>query len=180
MNDDLQELERSLERATASTGPPESDMDPQTAALREAWAVWGRLLEAAETPQEPLLVRWTPPRSIKRRWLPVAAGLSAALVTIGAATVWIALAARPPADSLPSPETAASTGQPGALAAATQPQSAPTASEAPWDDTVDEELAHVGQKLIRAQQDWHARTDAFDLVWSRLERIHAEVETGQL
>ncbi len=189
---ETQELQRSLEWATASTAAPESGMDPQTAALREAWTARGRLLETAETPMDPLLIRRPDPRLAARRWLPVGAGLAAALVAIVCATVWIALAARRADTSPPESQVVvqpsrlqSGAGETPAPQDVANLKSGPSGStsaspEAAWDDTVDDEIAQVGKNLIGVQQDWHACAGALDLVWCQLERIQAEVETGQL
>jgi len=180
MNEDIQELERVLERATASTAPPECDMDANTAALREAWRVWGRLLRTAETPMDPAVARRMAPRFARRRWLAAAAGLLAASVAIGAATAWIAGSARhlEQASSLPATAGPANTKAP--LVAARRAPAAGTSNESQWDDLFDDQIAQVGRELISAQQGWSLHADAFDLVRSRLEEIHAEIETGQL
>jgi hypothetical protein len=59
-------------------------------------------------------------------------------------------------------------------------QSTTASPEAGWDDTVDDEIAEVGEQLIGLHQDWEPCAGALDLVWSQLGRIEAEVETGQL
>jgi hypothetical protein len=41
-------------------------------------------------------------------------------------------------------------------------------------------MAEVGRELISVQQAWSLRADAFDMVLSRLEDIHVEIETGRL
>jgi hypothetical protein len=170
-------------------------MDPQTAALREAWTAWGRLLETAETPPEPSRIRPVAPRRTVRRWLPLGVGLAAATVAIVAATVWFALAARRDRGPLPEPEVADVVAQPSRLpqAAGGTPapqgiadsktdasQSMSAKPEVAWDDTFDHEITQVGEQLIGLQQNWRASAGTLDLVWSRLGQIQAEVETGQL
>jgi hypothetical protein len=180
MNEDNRELERVLERATASTTAPECDMDPNTAALREAWRVWGRLLQSAETPMDPAVARHTAPRSVRPWWLAAAGGVLAATVAIGAATAWIANAARHSDQVSSFPATAAPADAKTPLVAARRPATAGTSSESQWDDLFDDQLARVGREMIHVQQDWSLRAGAFDLVRSRLEEIHAEIESGQL
>ena len=48
MSDELNELERQLEQATARSVPSGAPLDPQTASLREAWLAFGQLLSTAE------------------------------------------------------------------------------------------------------------------------------------
>lgn len=196
--DDVQALERRLEWATASTAPASTDMDAQTAALREAWTVWGRLLENAQTPMETPLLRRTAPKSMRRRWLPVGAGLAAAMLAVIAATAWIMIEAQradtsaslpqtvaddepkaPTAEASPSqaPAIAAVVPQAAADPSAAQAQSA-SAAEPKWSDTVDDEIVQVSEKLLAVQQDWHTGADAFDTVRARLDRIHAEIDAA--
>jgi len=195
MNEDPQALERILDQATASTGPPECEMDPQVAALREAWRVWGRLLQAAETPMEPAAVGRTARRFARPRRL-AAAALVAVALAIVAATAWIAVQGKGSGVSFTAEERALDSENaslrrekdsrpPGPSAktpsvAARRPPAALTTGESQWDDLFDDQIARVGQELICVQQDWSLRADAFDLVRSRLEEMHAEIETGQL
>ena len=59
MNDAMKALERQLELATARDGARETDLDPETARLRDAWTTFGRLLEAALPPIRILTCRGT-------------------------------------------------------------------------------------------------------------------------
>jgi hypothetical protein len=192
------DLQRILELATASTAAPGHGMDPQTAALREAWTAWGRLLETAETPLDPSTIRRRKARSAARRRLPVGVGLAAAVVLVAAAGAWFGLASRRAGAPLPQPEvaevgalpseppqlpqTAGETPSPQAVAdfANDLRQSPSVASEAAWDDTVDDEIVQVGEQLMGLQKNWRACADALDPVWCRLGQIEAEVENGTL
>jgi hypothetical protein len=192
---ETQEVQRILEWATASTAPPEPGMDPQTAALREAWIAWGRLLETAETPMEPSWIRPAAPRRTVRRWLPLGVGVAAATLAIAAATVWFALAMRRNRAPLPEPEVADVVVQPSRLpqkAGGTPApqgiadskrgpsQSTSAKAEIAWEDTFDHEITQVGEQLIGLEQNWRAGAGTLDLVWSRLGQIQEEVETGKL
>lgn len=185
-------LQRDLEWVTDPTARPERGVDPQTVALREAWMAWGRLLENAEAPVESSLIQRPKPRPPARRWLRAGMGIAAALLTLVAGSVWLALAARRADSPISEPEVVARTpGLPHPAETNTPPQDdselkggpSPVTSNDPaiaWDDTVDDEIAKVGENLIEVQQDWHTRTDALDVVWCGLGQIQAEVETEQL
>jgi hypothetical protein len=194
------DLQQSLEWATASTAAAPSDMDAQTAALREAWTALGRLLEVVETPLEPSLVRRVERRFVRRRWLSIGAGLAVAVAIVIAVTAWLAgrpqpvsapmvlpetIATNQPKSETPSPETPGAKKLPSVsvaqaapgVAKGVKPQAA-SAAEPKWNDSVDDEIARVGQELVAVQQDWHAGADAFDPVRSRLERVNTEIEAA--
>jgi hypothetical protein len=154
-------------------------MDGDRAALRETWRVWGRLLETAETPMEQAIARPAALRSARPRRL-AAAAILAATVAIVAATAWIASTAQRADDVTSLPETGTPANANVPLVVARRPPTAPSTGESQWDDVFDDQIAQVGRELICVQQDWSLRVDAFDLVRSRLEEIHAEIETGQL
>ncbi len=197
MNRDFQEpwpqaedLER-LEWATSSTAPAADGADPQAAALREAWMAWGRLLETAESPMEPSLGRPAVPQSKPLRWLPLGAGVAAAILAIVAGTAWFALKSDRATNVPALPKTIASVAQAPTNAAsatsgtarpapAAQPKAlaASGAAEPQWNDAMDDDIVQVSRQLVAVQQGWHASADAFGAVRSQLERMHSEVEAA--
>jgi hypothetical protein len=182
VSEDLERLQRSLERATAAKDAPQAGLDPQTASLREAWLAFGQLLEAAQPATELPLDRWmtTPPPARKRRWvLPAAAVLAASLLT-GVVTTWMLRATNQPQGPGPAPEHTVSTSN--HVAAPTPEQSivAPTVNGSQWDDSLDEQLAQAGRQVAYAQQDQFPGADAFGLVQYRIEQISVEVQADKL
>jgi len=116
VNDEIRELQRRLELATAADGPPDGSLDgsldesldgsldgtpdaEQIASLREGWLALGQLLETAQpAPDEPLQLRplqlqplqlrhpTTPPTS--RWWKAAAMATVAASLVIGVGLAW--------------------------------------------------------------------------------------------
>ena len=182
MSDDLERMQRSLERATAAKDAPQADLDPQTASLREAWLTFGQLLEAAQPATELPLDRWmtTPPRARKRRWiLPVAAVLAASLL-IGVATTWMLRATNQPQSPGPAPEQTVSTSNHVASPTREPPTTVPAVNGSQWDDSLDEQLAQIGRQVAYAQQDQFPGADAFGLMQYRIEQVRAEVQADKL
>ena len=182
MSADRENMQRSLERATAAKDAPQADLDPQTASLREAWLAFGQLLEAAQPATELPLGRWmtTPPPARRRRWLlPVAAVLAASLL-IGVVTTWMLRAANQPQSPGPAPEEIVSTSNHVAAPTREQPAAVPAGNGSQWDDSLDEQLAQAGQQVAYAQQDQFSGADAFGLVQYRIEQVRAEVQADKL
>jgi len=181
VSDDLERMQRSLERATAAKDAPQADLDPQTASLREAWLTFGQLLEAAQPATELPLDRWmTTPPARKRRWLlPVAAVLAASLL-IGVVTTWMLRATNRPQGPGPAPEQTVATSNHVAAPTPEQPTAAPAVNGSQWDDSLDEQLAQAGRQVAYAQQDQFPGADAFGLVQYRIEQVRAEVQADKL
>ena len=182
MSEDLENMQRSLERATAAKDAPQAGLDPQTASLREAWLTFGQLLEAAQPATELPLDRWqtTPPRARKRRWLlPVAAVLAASLL-VGVVATWMLRAANQPQSPGPAPEEMVATSNHVASPTREQPTAAPAVNGLQWDDSLDEQLAQAGRQVAYAQQDQFPGADAFGLMQYRIEQVRAEVQADKL
>lgn len=179
MSEDIQELQGVLERATASTGPPDGDMDASTAALRETWRAWGQLLETIETPMEPPALPPAAPRPA-RPWRLAAAAVLAASVAVVAIAAWIAGSTRRTEGLASVQQTAAPASAKAPLVVARQPAVAASTPESQWDDRIDEQIARVGQELISMQQAWSPRADALERVRFRLEEIHTEINSARL
>ncbi len=83
MNDDLSELQRSLELITAAQLPPDVELDRESAELRAAWSAFGKLLDAAQAGGEFPAQTLQPPRIGRRcRWPLVAIAVLAATVLL--------------------------------------------------------------------------------------------------
>ena len=50
MKDDVEQIQRLLEKATDAGSAPPDALDPETASLREAWLAFGQMLETASPP----------------------------------------------------------------------------------------------------------------------------------
>ena len=109
MSDEVEKLERMLQRATAAENVPPDDLDGETSRLREGWIAFGRLLEAAEPPAE-VSFRCLPlPRKRSQRRLWSAAGLLAASLLVCAVAMWILQRPSGAKNASPAPVQIAST-----------------------------------------------------------------------
>ena len=206
MSEDLDKLQRLLEQATAAEGASEDDLNPQTGSLREAWTDFGRLLEAAQpapyysplptnlrsVPGEgqvhnsPLPlgegqgVRAIPRPARRRRRLLAAAALLAASLLIGVLTTWTLRETEPSMNPSPAQQQTAATKAGDATLVQQNHTAAPTANGPQWDDSLDEQIAQVGRRMIYAQQDLYAGADACGLVQYKMEQIQRDLEGNEL
>jgi len=181
-DDDLKNMQRSLERATAAKDAPQVGLDSQTASLREAWLAFGRLLEAAQPSTELPLDRWktTPPPARNRRWILPAAAVLAASLLVGVVAVWMLRATNQPQGAGPAPEQMVATSNHVAAPMREQPAAAPAVEGSEWDDSLDEQLAQAGRQVAYAQQDQFPGADTFGLVQYQIEQVRAEEQADKL
>jgi hypothetical protein len=205
MTADRKRLQRLLEQVTAAVDAPASDLDPHAQSLREAWLGFGHLLEAAKSAayDVPLpLGEWLnlsplplgegqrvrvgqrvtalPRRRRARRWLLSAAALVAASLLIAVVATWTPWTTeQTPSPSPVAPQTAAIKA-PGATLVQQQGQTVRTPAEPQWDDSLDEQIAQVGQQLTSAQESQLSGTDEFALVQDRIEQFRQEVQADSL
>jgi len=186
---------RQLERATAAQGSAEA-LDAETASLRESWLALGRLLEAAEKDlKEPFPWKRPPWRTRPNRWKLAGAAALAASLLIGLTVAWSLLRKGPPNGATATPGEAAARQQKEPLPASdlaepklavdvpSLPQEEPKTfvDELDWDnDPLDEQLALVGEEIVRIQQDWDAVENTFEPVWEGLEQMAEDIESETL
>jgi hypothetical protein len=181
VSEELEKLQRLLERATAAEDATENEPDSEAASLREAWIAFGRLLEAAQPPAEMLLDTWpvpAPKRSYRRFW--PAAGVLAASLLICAVAMWALRATSRIENASPSPAQTASTGVTHSTPAKAEQKPAASANAPQWDDSFDEQIAQVGQQVIDMQQNSYAWTDTGGAVQSKIERIQQDIKDNSL
>ena len=180
MSQDLDKLQRMLEQATAEHGPCQDNLDPEAASLREVWLLFGELLDATQPAQHvfPLsLGERAGGRSIRsaqrRQWLLPMTSLLAASLLIAVATMWLS---RSTDESLQLvPQQMASTGK--------TDQSKPVQDVATpqWDDqSLDEQIAQVGQNIKYAGQDRYTTTDPFGSLRYGIDDMQKELATDKL
>jgi hypothetical protein len=183
MNEDLDKLQRSLEQATAPKPAP-GDLDLQTKSLRAAWVAFGQLLETAQPRTTelsfPLPSNGTGANAARRRRrLLSAAGLLAASLLIGIATAWMfRTTTNQPASPVVLAGQTASVNTNRVTPAEKQRQAA--ATDPQWNDSLDEQIAQVGQGVILAQQDQYSAADALGAVQYGIERIQQDVDGDKL
>ena len=173
MSDELRELQRRLEEATAAAPPPAAELDAETRELREGWLALGQLLEAAHPAGEtPVVLPPMPRRSAGRRWkLAAVAALAASLVVV-ATLAWMLR----------------ETGQKGQIASPEVKQPAPTVAQKEgeveqldWDDTLDDHIAMAGRELVLCiQEDWRHVDETFSPLNEGLQEIRQEIEDSTL
>jgi hypothetical protein len=199
MIDDLDKLQRMLEQATAADDPPEDEMDPQTARLREAWTAFGGLLRGGPTAAEESL-DWlvTPPVARPKRQLATRLAAVAAALAIGICVVWI-LPAVFRSDTAPARQKAAVATAARGAAGVNAPKVAkapiaakaiaavgkkkavvPAASATQWDDPIDSQFVEVAQDVLQVRENWSVSTRSLDLVQYAVTQAQQEVEKSPL
>ena len=194
MKNDLDEMNRVLEEATAAGNVPADQLDPEIASLREAWLAFGEMLEAAQppvlvsplfagerpAPNSPLFVGGGPGVMATLgplRWRRLlATGLLAASLLIGIAMVWMFHSANRQVNPAPTTEQTASTHRKVAPSPKTRAKNALTAGEPQWDDSLDEQLALVDWQMLCVRENETLRTDAFGQAQYRMEQFRQTIE----
>lgn len=183
MTDDLRELERRLEEATASPNAAADGLDADTAALRAGWLALGELLEttqpAADVQLPPMPL---PPAPRRTRWAPVALAALAASLLVALTATWCARGTKPVAPlPTPSPEIAGNAAKPSAAPIQQKPVE-PDDVEIAWDDSLDEEFAQASQAITQARQDWLATATTWRVYHfeSQLENVKKDLDANTL
>jgi len=181
MSEEVEKLQRMLERVTAAEDVPQHEPDPETASLREAWLAFGHLLEAARLPAEMLLDNWPvpPPKRSYRRFWPAAGVLAASLLICGVA-MWALQATRRIENASLSPAQTASTGVTHSAPVKKTQKPAASVNEFQWDDSFDDQVAQVGRQVIDVQQGSYAWTDTGGAVQSKIEQIQQDFKDNSL
>lgn len=176
MTDDLRELERRLEEATASRDSAADNLDADTAALRAGWRALGELLETtqpeAEVSMPPMPL---PPDARRTRWAPVAAAALAASLLVALTATWYVRG------TTPAPKIAANAPKPSTEPIGQKPAVSDDL-EIAWDDSLDEEFAQAGQAIIQSQQDWLASASTWRVFHfeDQLEDFKADLDQSTL
>jgi hypothetical protein len=180
VSDEVEKLERMLQRATAAENVPLDDLDGEAARLREGWIAFGRLLEAAEPPAE-VSFRCLPlPRKQSQRRLWSAVGLLAVSLLFCAVAMWILQRPSGAKNASPATMQIASTGAKRPAPAKQAVKLAPGASGPQWDDSLDEQVAQLGRQVIDVQQGSSAWADTGAAVQSKIEQIQQEFKDNNL
>jgi hypothetical protein len=205
MKEDLENMQRLLEQATADGKTPVGMLDAESASLREAWLAFGELLEAAQPPagavvqlphqleqegqgsrRSPLLpgagqrVRAVRRPNQLRRWLLPVGGLLAASLLIAVAMAWMLRDANRQEVAAPAllrtePVIAAASTSPSPTNASPSPSAVAT-----WDDSLDAQVTQLGQRVASAKVNQFASTDDFASMQYRIERLRQEVQADPL
>ena len=186
MSDELSKLERQLRQATAPDAATDAPLDDETASLREGWLAFGQLLKNAQpSSDEPFELRPMPRRgSFARRKLVLAVAVAASLLVVATlawqlAGSWILVGPLPATEEIALPNTEQpNTEQPAPVVE--EPQTELAADELKWDDSLDEQIASIGQEVVRVQQDWYSLGNAFSTVDYGLEQIEQDMEDNTL
>jgi hypothetical protein len=176
MNADPREEQEALEQATAAADAPPTELAPETQSLREAWLAFGQLLESVPLPEMPKVKR----RIAPRRWPLLVAVASAVcvLICLDVARIWNN--AKQPSDVSPLPAVVASNSTAQPVTVDKQPPESAAAAELAWDDSLDQQIAQVGQQIAAVQPAWSDRLGAFDAVQYELQQVEQEIEKDKL
>jgi hypothetical protein len=198
MKNDLEEMQRLLEKATDAGSAPPDELDPESACLREAWLAFGQMLETAPPPilasplpskeeptTSPLALREGPgvraaPSHVQRHWRLPAAALLAASLLIAVAAAWMLHNANWQADSTAAREQMASTHRKTAPSTQAHTQKVSSSDEPQWDDSLDEQFAQVGWQMLCVQQNQFFRTDAFGVFQYQLQQLSQAIQADAL
>ncbi|MCE5268972.1 MAG: hypothetical protein LLG00_13925 [Planctomycetaceae bacterium] len=174
MSKQCNELQRMLELATAEQDTAQVDLDPETASFRDAWLVFGQLLESSQSTFEPAADVWVRPRTKPRgRWLLSAAAALAASLLIAA--VWLS--------AFQSKQIAkVQQSTPHVVQVANLPvtSSGIVTTGSKWDDSWDDQVAQVGQSVLYAHQDLYASSEPARAVQYGIEQVRQDVDDSKL
>ncbi len=198
MNKDIYQFEDNLEKATAAGGATDESLDPETAALRETWLAFGKLLEAAQAdvPGPPELQYARVEASSPRR-PPLGVKTMAALTVLAASLLVAAVVgllllqseAVSVDKSLEIAQTEQSGGQPAAqpqvlpqpmVVEDSEGKNATNNDELDWDDSLDTEIAAAGTEILRIQADRYASSNSSTAIYYRLNAIQQELNDNTL
>ena len=174
MASESERLLEQLERATAAGAEPDPSADAETASLRETWLALGQLLEAAAPVGDALPEVRCPRRRMSSRWSWIALAAVAVSLLAAAAVAWL------PAWSVP--------GQPAVELAARPSPTPATAASAPsatepgldWDDSLDEEIALAGQRLLSLAQEPYRLKTTDSPIAERLKKMDRDLTENTL
>ena len=171
MNDETKNLQRQLEEATAAADAVDASLDAETASLRESWLAFGELLDtAAEPTVEPPEMPRLPRRAVvPRRWLVVSAALVASLL-IAISLIISAMGpeqtAKPEIDAPPQVDPPS--------------RAELVADELQWDDTLDEQIALAGWRMVHVQGDCYQLDGSFSILRDGIEQMEEDMDKSTL
>ncbi len=191
MSDELNELKRQMEQATAPRFEAGGELESETASLRAGWLALEELLVAAEAQIEPPMcsVPFVPTSRRRRRMFRRLVALAALLLV--AVTLISYLAGRKqtaselaktkpvPAPARHEPVIARKTATPEPSPGKKTP-AAPNKAELAWNDSFDQEFESVGWAIQRAQMDQFAFASKSDELEYQLEGLRKEIEDSSL
>ena len=171
MSNEMKNLQRQLEEATAAADAVDASLDAETASLRESWLAFGELLDTAGGPTpQPLEMPQLPRRVVgPRRWLALSAALAASLLI---AITLVINAMRPEQIAKPKFDVTPKVDLPS------RPEL--VADELQWDDTLDEQIAQAGQHLVRAQRDWYQLDGPFSSLQDGIGQMEEDMDQSTL
>ena len=175
MSDELRELQRRLEQATAAEVPPDAELDAETRELRDGWLALGQLLETAHPDGEtPIELPPMPRRSPGRRWkLAAVAALAASLVVVATLAWMLSESGQRQKGRIASPEVK----QPAPAVA----QNEGELQQFDWDDTLDDHIATAGREVVLCiQEDWRHVDETFSPLSEGLQQIRQDIEDSTL
>lgn len=177
MKDDINAIERSLEKATAEKREFGEVLDPETASLRETWVMFGQMLDAAAPTESPVIVRRAVFPPSRRRWRLYTFVLVAASLLAAIAAVSMMRERLSTSDSIRTPDHGIAVESKGTPSQPTRAVAKASAEESQWNDnSLDEQFAQVDWTMACIRQNQLFRTDAFGVVEYQLERLGQAIQ----
>jgi hypothetical protein len=188
MKDDFKTSLRSLDEATAAGDRPFESLDAETASLREAWLVFGEMLEAAQPrtfnsprlPAEEAIAATTPLHKWPLRQPLLAAALLAASLLIAVAVVWTLNGSRHRANPGIMPQQIVANKHRAKPSQTARGKSTTSTNEPQWDDSLDGEFQKISWQMLCAEENQTFRTDAFGRTQYRLEQLRQSIQADSL
>ncbi|MGD0898851.1 MAG: hypothetical protein ABR915_13520 [Thermoguttaceae bacterium] len=208
MNEDLAELQRRLEQATARGEADQDTLHAETAALREAWLALGQLLEAAGPEEEegdsphlperrgggpriagvaqmgtvPFFPASPPARRWARRLVRLVVTIAATVLIAVASVIGWSVAKRGPGQGH-TPDASLAEHRPPAVPSVPgtkQPVGGVSQIDLAWSDPIDNAIARAGQAVAGVEADWRTRDDASTAIQYGLRQVEEDMRKNPL
>jgi hypothetical protein len=176
MKDDINAIERSLEKATAAKREFGEVLAPETASLRETWLMFGQMLDAAAPTESPVIVRRKIFPPSRRRWrlytfVLVAASLFAAIAAVSMMRERLSTS-----DSIRTRDHGIAVQPQGTPSQPARAVAKASSEEPQWNDSLDDQFAQIDWTMACIQQNQLFRTDAFGVVEYQIERLGQAIQ----
>jgi hypothetical protein len=191
MTDDVRELERRMQQATAPCFEAGTELDPEIASLRAGWLALEELLVVAQSQVEPPMccVPFVPtPR--RKRWMLMRLAALAASLLITVTVISYLAGKKPTTSDLANAKPAATPAQHEPAVAqiprtpdSPAPQKTPAVAskaELAWNDSFDQEIESAGWAVRQAQLDRYAFASKSGQMQYQLEDLKKEIEDSSL
>jgi hypothetical protein len=203
MTNKLEQTLRMLEEATAAGDASPSQLDAETASLREAWLAFGQALEADEPPaggeirltqvvvqasRLPCTAETAAPQKgsrvtaersgVRLHWPLRATAALAATLLVGVAAAWMLYYANRNDDLPPGQQHASNQQQ--TMPQRVHPKQTLAADGTQWDDALDEQFQQISWQMLCLRENQTLRTDAFGRAKYQMEQLRKAIQSDLL